>query len=251
MVVSSKGTNEKLDGWDRDIPEFPPDPKGLSGRVANGKVLNAIAKHVPWFIGGSADLAPSTKTRIIDAGDFEKGSYEGRNFHFGLREHAMGAILNGMALCKIRPFGSGFLIFSDYQRPTIRLSGLMELPVIFIFTHDSIGVGEDGPTHQPIEHLISLRAIPQLLVIRPADANEVSEAWRVIMEQTHHPIALILSRQDLPTLDRSKYAAASGLRKGGYILADSDEEPDDHLTCFWFGGAMVRCSLRAIDSRGG
>jgi len=189
-------------------------------------VLNAIAPRVPWLIGGSADLAPSTKTRMPEGGDFQAGSFEGRNFHFGVREHAMGAILNGMALSKVKAYGSGFLIFSDYMRAPIRLSALMEIPALYIFTHDSIGVGEDGPTHQPIEQLISLRAIPQLLVIRPADANEVAEAWRVMMNSNHHPIALILSRQPLPTVDRMKFAPASGLQKGAYVLADSDGAPE-------------------------
>ena len=214
------------DGWDQNIPAFPADEKGVAGRDASQKVLNAIAPRVPWLIGGAADLAPSTKTRMTDGGDFEADSYEGRNFHFGIREHAMGAILNGMALSKVRPYGSGFLIFSDYMRAPIRLSSLMEIPVMYIFTHDSIGVGEDGPTHQPIEQLISLRAIPQLLVIRPADGNEVAEAWRVMIGSTHHPIALILSRQPLPTVDRTKYAAAAGLRQGAYVLGDSDGTPD-------------------------
>ncbi|PYT10205.1 MAG: transketolase, partial [Acidobacteria bacterium] len=213
-------------GWDQNIPAFPADEKGVAGRDASQKVLNAIAPRVPWLIGGSADLAPSTKTRMNEGGDFEAGSYGGRNFHFGVREHAMGAILNGMVLSKVRAYGSGFLIFSDYMRAPIRLSSLMEIPVLYIFTHDSIGVGEDGPTHQPIEQVISLRAIPQLLVIRPADGNEVAEAWRVMMSSSHHPIALILSRQPLPTVDRTKYAAASGLRQGVYVLADSDGQPE-------------------------
>src|SRR5215510_13664579 len=217
---------ELTENWDKNIPTFPADEKGVAGRDASNKVLNAIASSVPWLIGGSADLAPSTKTRMTEGGDFEAGSYQGRNFHFGIREHAMGAILNGMALSKVRAYGSGFLIFSDYMRAPIRLSSLMEIPVMYIFTHDSIGVGEDGPTHQPIEQVISLRAIPQLLVIRPADANEVAEAWRVMMTSKHHPIALILSRQPLPTVDRAKYAAASGLRQGGYVLADSDGTPE-------------------------
>ena len=214
------------DDWDFDVPIFPADEKGVAGRDASQKVLNAIAPRVPWLIGGAADLAPSTKTRMTEGGDFEAGSYAGRNFHFGIREHAMGAILNGMALSKVRAYGSGFLIFSDYMRAPIRLSSLMEIPVMYIFTHDSIGVGEDGPTHQPIEQLISLRAIPQLLVIRPADANEVAEAWRVMMTSEHHPVALILSRQPLPTVDRSKYSAAAGLRRGAYVLADSDGAPE-------------------------
>jgi len=214
------------DGWDQSIPVFPADEKGVAGRDASQKVLNAIAPRVPWLIGGAADLAPSTKTRMSEGGDFQAASYGGRNFHFGIREHAMGAILNGMALSKVRAYGSGFLIFSDYMRAPIRLSSLMELPVMYIFTHDSIGVGEDGPTHQPIEQVVSLRAIPQLLVIRPADGNEVAEAWRIMITSKHHPVALILSRQPLPTLDRSKYAAAAGLRQGAYVLADSDGAPE-------------------------
>ncbi len=211
------------EGWDADIPAFPADPKGLAGRDSSGKVENAIAKRVPWLIGGAADLAPSTKTRMTfdGAGDLEAGSYSGRNLHFGIREHAMGSILNGLSLSKLRPFGSGFLIFSDYMRAPIRLSAIMELPVIYIFTHDSIGVGEDGPTHQPVEQLISLRAIPGLITLRPGDANEVAEAWRLILQFRHEPVCLILSRQNLPTLDRTRYAAASGLGKGAYVLGDA------------------------------
>jgi len=217
------------DGWDKDLKPFPADPKGEATRSSSGKVLNAVAKNVPWFLGGAADLAPSTKTRMTfeGAGDFEAGSYGGRNFHFGVREHAMGAIMNGMALVKLRAFGAGFLIFSDYGRMPIRLAALMEIPVIYVFTHDSIGVGEDGPTHQPIEQLASLRAIPGLTLFRPADANEVVETWRHVMQLTHEPAVLVLSRQDLPTIDRTKYAAASGVRKGAYILADApDGKPD-------------------------
>jgi len=210
-------------GWERDLPLFPADAKGVAGRDASAKVLNALARNVPWLMGGSADLAPSTKTRLTfeSAGDFTADNYGGRNFHFGIREHAMGSILNGMSLSKVRPYGSGFMIFSDYARPAIRLSALMELPTIHIFTHDSIGVGEDGPTHQPIEQLASLRAIPGLLTLRPADANEVVEAWRVIMQLQHEPAALILSRQPLPTLDRTKYASAAGVARGAYVLADA------------------------------
>lgn len=213
------------DGWDKDLPQFPADAKGLASRDSSGKVLNALAKNVPWLLGGAADLAPSTKTRLTfdGAGDFQEDNPLGRNLHFGIREHAMGAIINGMALVKVRPYGSGFLIFSDYGRGALRLAAIMEIPVIYVFTHDSIGVGEDGPTHQPIEQLPSLRAIPGLMVMRPADANEVVEAWRVVMKQHHVPAALILSRQALPTLDRSKYAAASGLARGGYILADAPD----------------------------
>lgn len=220
------------EGWDAELPTFAADAKGIAGRDASGKVLNAIAKRVPWLIGGSADLAPSTKTRLTfeGAGDFgapgHHGSYGGRNFHFGVREHAMHAIVNGLSLSKIRPYGSQFLIFSDYAKTAIRLSAIMEIPAIHIFTHDSIGVGEDGPTHQPIEQLASLRAIPGLLTIRPADANEVVEAWKLIMKQRHEPVALVLTRQALPTLDRTKYASAEGVHKGGYVVADSEGTPD-------------------------
>src|SRR5271170_5995266 len=216
-------------GWDAAIPTFPPDPKGMGGRDSSGKVQNAIAQHLPWLMGGAADLAPSTKTRLTfeGAGDVEAHSYGGRNMHFGIREHAMGSILNGLSLSKLRPFGSGFLIFSDYMRAPIRLSALMEIPVIFIFTHDSIGVGEDGPTHQPVEQLISLRAIPGLIVLRPGDANEVAEAWRVIVKLRHEPACLILSRQNMPTLDRSKYGKVSGVAYGAYVLADPPEGKPD------------------------
>jgi transketolase len=215
---------ELPEGWDKDIPTFPADPKGLATRDASGKVLNAIAKYVPWLLGGSADLAPSTKTRLTfdGTGDFEAGNYGARNFHFGVREHAMGAIVNGMVLCGLRAYGAGFLIFSDYARPALRLASLMEIPQVHVFTHDSIGVGEDGPTHQPVEHLASLRAMPGMLVIRPADANEVAAAWRVIMQLKHEPVALALTRQALPTLDRTKYSSASGLAQGAYVLADAD-----------------------------
>ena len=213
-------------GWDKDLPVFPADPKGLASRESSGKVLNAVAKNVPWLIGGAADLAPSTKTLISGGGDFAKGNYCGRNLHYGIREHAMTAINNGLALCGLRSYGSGFLIFSDYARGSIRLSALMELPVLHIFTHDSIGVGEDGPTHQPIEQIVALRAIPNMVVIRPADANEVTEAWRAAMQEKQHPVALILSRQALPTLDRTKYAAASNVSRGAYILADCAGTPD-------------------------
>lgn len=211
------------DGWDKNLPVFPADPKGVATRDSSGKVLNAFAQNIPWLIGGSADLAPSTKTRLTfaGAGDFEAGSYGGRNMHFGIREHAMGAIMNGMSLSKLRSYGSGFLIFSDYSRPAIRLAALMEIPIIYVFTHDSIGVGEDGPTHQPVEQLPSLRSIPGLVTLRPADANEVVEAWKVILQSRHEPSALILTRQALPTLDRTKYGAASGVAKGGYVVADA------------------------------
>jgi transketolase len=219
------------DGWDRDLPSFPADPKGLASRDSSGKVLNAIAKNVPWLIGGAGDLAPSTKTRLTfeGAGDLTPDNPGGRNLHFGVREHAMAAAVNGLSLSKVRAFGSGFLIFSDYARPALRLSALMEIPTIHVFTHDSIGVGEDGPTHQPIEQLPSLRAIPGMITLRPADANEVVEAWRVIMKLQHQPVVLVLSRQALPTLDRQRYAAASGLAKGAYILADDPGGKPDLL----------------------
>src|SRR5713101_3482198 len=222
--LSSMQRRQLPDGWDKDLPTFSVDPKGVAGRDASGKVLNAIAQNVPWLIGGSADLAPSTKTRLTfaGAGDMTAESYGGRNLHFGVREHAMGAILNGLSLSKVRPYGSGFLIFSDYARPAIRLSALMEIPVIYIFTHDSIGVGEDGPTHQPIEQVASLRTIPGLITLRPGDANEVVEAWKVIMHLHHEPAALVLSRQALPIIDRSIYAPATGVAQGAYILADAD-----------------------------
>jgi transketolase len=212
------------DGWDRDLPTFAADAKGMAGRDASGKVLNAIAGNVPWLIGGAGDLAPSTKTRLTldGAGDLLAESPGSRNMHFGVREHAMGAVVNGLSLSKVRGFGAGFLIFSDYARPAIRLSAIMEIPTIHVFTHDSIGVGEDGPTHQPIEQLPSLRAVPGLITLRPADANEVVEAWRVIMKLQHEPSALVLSRQPLPVLDRKRYASAAGVARGAYVLADTD-----------------------------
>jgi transketolase len=213
------------DGWDGGLPSFPADAKGLATRDSSGKALNSIARNVPWFIGGSADLGPSTKTRLTfdGAGDFFAKSYEGRNLHFGIREHVMGAVVNGLSLSKVRAFGSTFLVFCDYARPPMRLSALMEIPVIYIYTHDSIGVGEDGPTHQPIDQIASLRAIPGLITIRPADANEVVEAWRVIMQFRHEPVALVLTRQALPTLDRTQYASASGVAKGAYVLTNTND----------------------------
>jgi transketolase len=222
---------ELPDGWDKDLPSFPADAKGLATRDSSGKVINVVAKNVPWFMGGAADLYPSTKTRLTfdGAGEFEAGSRGGRNMHFGIREHAMAAICNGLSLCKIRPFGSTFFIFTDYCKPAIRLSAIMELPVIYVFTHDSIGVGEDGPTHQPIEQLITLRAVPGLVVLRPADANEVVEAWRVIMQLRKEPAVLVLTRQALPTIDRTKYAAASGVAKGAYILAEAQGGKPDAI----------------------
>jgi transketolase len=210
------------EGWDETLPAFPADPKGLAGREANGKVLNAVAQRVPWLVGGASDLGPSTKTLLTfdGAGDFSAAEPAGRNLHFGVREHAAGCIANGLSLCKVRPYQAGFLIFSDFQRGAIRLSALMEIPVIHVFTHDSIGVGEDGPTHQPVEQMVSLRAVPGLIDIRPCDANEVAEAWRFLMPLRHSPVALFLSRQALPTLDRDRFGAASGLARGAYVLAD-------------------------------
>ncbi len=221
--IDMMGRHELPAGWDAEIPSFPADTKGLASRDSSQKVLNAIAPNLPWLIGGAADLAPSTKSNLTfqGAGSFSAEDYGGRNLHFGIREHAMGAIANGMALAGLRAYASGFLIFSDYMKPPIRLAAIMELPVIYIFTHDSIGVGEDGPTHQPIEQLASLRAIPGMVVLRPGDANEVAEAWRVALRLKEHPCALILSRQPLPTLDRSRYAAASGVARGAYVLADA------------------------------
>lgn len=209
-------------GWDRNLPVFPADPKGLAGREASGKVLNVLAQNIPWFLGGSADLGPSNKTTLTfpGAGDFQADNPGGKNLHFGIREHAMAAIINGLSLSKLRAFGATFFIFSDYARPAIRLAAVMELPSLFVFTHDAMGDGEDGPTHQPIEHLASLRAIPGLVTLRPGDANEVVEAYRYVMQLRHEPAVLALSRQPLPTLDRSKYAPASGVAQGAYVLAD-------------------------------
>jgi transketolase len=245
--VEMIGKQELPAGWDADIPVFPADAKGIASRDSSQKVLNAIAKNVPWMIGGAADLAPSTKSNLTFEGatSFESNDYGGRNLHFGIREHAMGSIVNGLALSGLRAYASGFLIFSDYMKAPIRLSSIMELPVIYIFTHDSIGVGEDGPTHQPIEQLVALRSIPGMLVIRPADANEVAEGWRVAMGLTHHPVSFALSRQALPTIDRTKYAAASGLHKGAYVLADSHGAPEVILMAT---GSEVALCLAAYET---
>ncbi|HUJ98831.1 MAG TPA: transketolase [Stellaceae bacterium] len=209
-------------GWDRNLPSFAADPKGIAGRDASGQVLNVLAQNIPWLLGGAADLGPSTKTtlKFAGAGDFEAGTPSGRNFHFGIREHAMAAIVNGLTLSKLRAFGATFFIFSDYARPAIRLSAIMEIPCIWVFSHDAMGDGEDGPTHQPVEQLVSLRAIPGLVVLRPADANEVVEAYRYIVQLRHQPAAIALSRQPLPTFDRSRYASAAGVAKGAYVMAD-------------------------------
>ena len=210
-------------GWDKNLTAFPADPKGVATRESSGKVLNTLAQNVPWIIGGSADLATSNKTtlKFEGAGDFQPGTYSGRNLHFGIREHVMGASVNGMVVSGIRAFGATFFNFSDYMKASIRLAALMEIPSIFIYTHDSIGLGEDGPTHQPIEQLAGLRAMPNLIVLRPGDANEVVEAWKIIAQLQSQPAALVLTRQALPTLDRTKYASAAGTAKGGYVLADA------------------------------
>jgi transketolase len=234
-------------GWDADIQEFPADAKGMASRASSGKVLNQVAKRVPWLLGGSADLAPSNNSTLSfeDTGDFRAENYAGRNFHFGVREHAMAAICNGMTLCGLRAYGATFFVFTDYLRPSLRLAALMGLPVFYILTHDSIGVGEDGPTHQPVEHLAALRAIPNLVVIRPADANEVAEAYRAVMSLRRQPAALVLSRQNLPTLDRTKFGAASGLQKGGYVLVDApDAQPQVILIA---GGSEVAICLQAHE----
>ncbi len=233
--------------WDAEISSFPADAKGMASRVSSGKVLNQIAQRVPWLLGGSADLAPSNNSLLSfdGAGHFSADNYAGRNLHFGIREHVMGAICNGMALCGLRSYGATFFVFTDYMRPAMRLAALMGLPVFYIFTHDSIGVGEDGPTHQPIEQLAALRAMPNLLVIRPCDANEVAEAYKVVMQQKNQPVALVLTRQNLPTLDRSKFASAAGLQSGGYVLADA---PDGKPEVILIGtGSEVSLCLAAYE----
>ncbi|MCP4374217.1 MAG: transketolase, partial [Deltaproteobacteria bacterium] len=230
-------------GWDSDLPEFKPADGPIATRAASGKVLNTISERMPLLLGGSADLAPSNKTVIESSFDFQKNSYNGRNIRFGVREHAMGGILNGISLHGgIKPYGGTFLVFADYMRSPIRLAGLMKLPVIYVFTHDSVAVGEDGPTHQPVEHLASLRAIPGLTVIRPADALETAEAWRLAVNNTDGPVALILSRQKLPVVDRTEYASADGLTKGAYILSDPDQKPEIILMAT---GSEVSITLEA------
>jgi transketolase len=239
---------ELPDGWDRDIPSFEPGEKGMATRKASNAVQQAIAPQLPWYVSGSADLTGSTSVDLGDASDgaFEPDNRAGRQFHYGIREHESAAISNGLSLSKVRPSWSTYLVFSDYARPAIRLSALMELPVIHIFTHDSIGLGEDGPTHQPVEHLASLRAIPGLNVIRPADANEVAEAWRLTIEQDHQPVALVLTRQDVPIIDRSRYASAEGLRRGGYVIADA--EGGDPEVILIATGSEVALALEAHES---
>jgi len=240
---------ELPDGWDSEIPTFDADAKGIATRKASNKVENAVAAKVPWLVVGSADLTGSTSVGLEDAPAFEPADRSGRQFHYGIREHESAAISNGLSLSKLRPLWSTYLTFSDYARPAIRLSSLMELPVIHVFTHDSIGLGEDGPTHQPVEQLASLRAIPGLDVIRPADANETAEAWRVAMDRSHQPVALVLTRQDVPVIDRSKYASAEGARRGGYVIADVDHDdgarnPDAILIA---AGSEVSLCLQAHE----
>ena len=232
---------ELPDGWDKALPTFPADAKGVASRSSSGKVLNAVAANVPWLLGGAGDLAPSTKTLLSDESAFEADNYAGRNFHFGIREHGMAATLNGMALSNLRPYGATFFIFSDYLRPSMRLSALMGLPVIYIFTHDSIGVGEDGPTHEPVEQLAAVRAIPNVLLIRPGDANEVTEAWRTIMPQTSRPVALALTRQNLTTLDSTKYAPATGVARGAYVLADAPDGGQPDVILIGTGSEVSLC----------
>jgi transketolase len=245
--IEATQRRELPEGWDVDIPSFEPDEKGLATRKASNQVQNSISERLPWLLAGSADLTDSTSVRLdLDgSGDFEPRNYSGRQLHYGIREHESAAISNGLSLCKLRPLWSTYLTFSDYARPAIRLSALMELPVIHLFTHDSIGLGEDGPTHQPVEQLASLRAIPGLDVIRPADANEVAEAWRVALDRTHQPVALVLTRQNVPVLDRSKYASAEGLRRGGYVLADA--EKDDPEVILIATGSEVALAVAAHE----
>ncbi len=235
------------DGWEKDLPTFPADAKGVASRDSSGKTLNVLAKNIPWLIGGSADLAHSNKTNLTfdGAGDFYANEYRGRNLHFGVREHAMGAIVNGMTVSKLRAYSATFFNFSDYMRPSMRLGALMEIPAIYIFTHDSIGLGEDGPTHQPVEQLASLRAMPNMLVLRPGDANEVVEAYKVILQHTHGPASLVLTRQALPTFDRTKYAAASGTSKGAYVLADADGGKPDVI--LMGSGSEVHLCVEAYE----
>jgi transketolase len=240
-------------GWDRDLPRFPPDAKGIAGRDASGQVLNVLARNIPWFLGGSADLSSSNRTALKFPGarDFEAGTPDGRNLRFGVREHAMGAIVNGLSLSKLRAFGSTFLIFSDYAKPAIRLSAIMELPTIFVFTHDAMGDGEDGPTHQPVEQLVSLRAVPGLVVLRPADANEVVEAYRYILQLRHQPAVIALSRQALPTFDRDKYASAAGVARGAYVMADAtDGVPEIILIASGSEVALVIQAHEALTADG-
>ncbi len=232
-------------GWDDDLPAFAADEKGMATRDASGKFLNAVAKHIPWLIGGAGDLSPSTKTAFEGASALEPGQPDGRIMHFGVREHAMGAIVNGLVLSKLRAFGATFLTFSDYMRPSLRLAALMELPVFHVFTHDSIGLGEDGPTHQPIEQLVALRAIPNMIVLRPADANEVREAYKIILGLAREPACLVLSRQKLPIFDRDRYAPAAGLARGAYVMADADN--GDPQVILIASGSEVQLCIAAYE----
>jgi transketolase len=241
-------TRELPDGWDAELPTFPTDDKGIATRAASGRVLNAISPRFPWLLGGAADLNASTGVRLTyrDAGEFGASNhYSGRNVHFGIREHAMAAIMNGLALSKVRSYGATYLIFSDYLKPALRLSAIMEVPTIYVFSHDSIGVGEDGPTHQPVEQLIALRSVPGLITLRPADANETTEAWRVVMALKHQPACLILSRGALPVVDRTKYASASNLARGAYVMADSEGGSPEVLLIGT--GSEVRLCLAAYE----
>jgi transketolase len=245
--LSRMQSGQLPDGWDKDLPSYPPDAKGVASRDSSGKTLNALAKNIPWLVGGSADLAHSNKTNLTfdGAGDFYADERKGRNVHFGVREHAMGAIVNGMTVSKLRSFSATFFNFSDYMRPAMRLGALMEIPAIYIFTHDSIGLGEDGPTHQPIEQMASLRAMPNMLVLRPGDANEVVEAYKIMMTHKHGPSTIVLTRQPLPTFDRTKYAPASGVTKGAYVLADADGgKPDVILMA---SGSEVHLCMEAFE----
>ncbi len=240
-------SNDLPAGWDRELPEFPADEKGIATRSSSGQALNAFAAKIPWLIGGSADLAPSTNTllKFEDVGDFDANNYGGRNMHFGIREHAMAATLNGMALSGLRPYGATFFVFSDYLRPSMRLSALMGLPAIYVFTHDSIGVGEDGPTHQPVEQLAAARAIPGITVIRPCDANEAAHAWKAALAQRNRPTALILTRQNLPTLDRTQCSSAESVSQGGYVLADAKNGKPEILLLA--SGSEVSLALEAYQ----
>ena len=241
--ISRMQRRQLPEGWDKNIPTFPADAKGVATRESSGNVLNAFAKNIPWLVGGAADLATSNKTtlKFEGTGEFQADNYAGRNFHFGVREHAMAAALNGMALCKLRAFGGTFFNFTDYMRPSMRLASIMEIPTIYVLTHDSIGLGEDGPTHQPVEQLASLRAMPGMMVMRPGDANEVVEAWRATLQMKHEPVSMVLSRQALPTLDRAKYGPASGVAKGAYVLADSQGKPE--LILIGTGSELSLCVL--------
>ncbi|MGV8951290.1 MAG: transketolase [Cypionkella sp.] len=251
--IDQMQAHELPSGWDNDLPNFPSDAKGIAGRDASSKVLNALAKNIPWLVGGSADLASSNKTRLTDPadGDFEPGNYAGRNIHFGIREHAMAAMNNGLTLSKLRSFASTFFVFTDYARPSMRMAAIMDLPNLWVFTHDALGDGEDGPTHQPVEHLMSLRAMPNMVVIRPGDANEVVEAYRYAMQMERSPCALVLTRQPLPTLDRTRFAPASGLAKGAYVLADCDSvTPDIILIATGSEVSLAVAAYENLQSRG-